>query len=67
MRITTDTGRCIGAGQCALTAPELFDQDQDAVVVLVADRADGALLDAAREAADLCPARAISLVPDRSG
>jgi len=64
VRITADEGLCIGAGQCAMAAPELFDQDEDAVVVLVADRAEGVLLDAAREAAGRCPVQAISLTAD---
>lgn len=61
MRITTEEGLCIGAGQCVMAAPELFDQDDDAVVVRLADHAEGALLDAAREAAGRCPVQAISL------
>lgn len=48
---------------CALTASNLFDQDEDGRVVL---RAKGALndaeLDAARQAVTLCPSRALSLL-----
>lgn len=61
MKFTVDTGKCIGAGQCALVAPEVFDQDDDGtVVVLRADppaEADGAV----EQAAALCPAAAITL------
>ncbi|MER6100690.1 ferredoxin [Streptomyces sp. NPDC001728] len=60
MRIVADSGRCIGAGQCVLTAPELFDQDEDGLVVLlagsVATEADAKL---ARSAEHLCPAAAL--------
>ncbi|MGW5121613.1 ferredoxin, partial [Streptomyces noursei] len=35
MRITVDTGRCVGAGQCVLTAPDLFDQDDDGLVTVL--------------------------------
>lgn len=62
MRIVTDTGRCVGAGQCALTEPRVFDQsDEDGTVVLLTDQADGDVLDNVREAIDLCPSQALSL------
>lgn len=62
MRIVTDTGRCVGAGQCALTEPRVFDQsDEDGTVVLLTDQADGEMLDNVREAVDLCPSQALSL------
>lgn len=61
--ISVDSDRCVGAGQCVLAAPDLFDQDDDGTVTLLAepDRYTG---DEAREAADLCPARAITLDED---
>ncbi|WP_274910687.1 ferredoxin [Streptomyces sp. WZ-12] len=62
MRITVDTGRCVGAGQCVLTAPDLFDQDDDGLVTVL-DAADGAPA-AAREAAALCPSGAINVAAD---
>lgn len=62
MRIVTDTGRCVGAGQCALTEPAVFDQsDEDGTVVLLTDQAEGETLDRVREAIDLCPSQALSL------
>jgi ferredoxin len=62
MRIVTDTGRCVGAGQCALTEPRVFDQsEEDGTVVLLTDQADGEVLDNVREAIDLCPSQALSL------
>ena len=62
MRIVTDTGRCVGAGQCALTEPAVFDQsDEDGTVVLLTDRAEGDVLANVREAIDLCPSQALSL------
>ncbi|MFI6937480.1 ferredoxin [Streptomyces sp. NPDC050287] len=65
VRITTEPERCVGAGQCALTDPDLFGQDDDGIVELLTD---GTALDAdtaerAREAAALCPAAAIALHP----
>ena len=65
MRIVTDTARCVGAGQCALTEPAVFDQsDEDGTVVLLNDHADGDTLAKVREAVDLCPSQAISLAED---
>lgn len=61
MRITADTSACVGAGQCALVAGELFDQDDDGIVELLVDVPDGADEPAARRAAALCPARAITI------
>ena len=62
MRIVTDTGRCVGAGQCALTEPSVFDQsDEDGTVVLLTDQAEGDVLATVREAIDLCPSQALSL------
>jgi ferredoxin len=62
MRIVTDTGRCVGAGQCALTEPRVFDQsDEDGTVVLLTDHAEGDVLDNVRYAIDLCPSQALSL------
>lgn len=62
MRIVTDTARCVGAGQCALTEPSVFDQsDEDGTVVLLTDHAEGETLDNVREAIDLCPAQALAL------
>jgi ferredoxin len=61
-RLEADRECCVGAGMCALTAPEVFEQDaDDGRVVLLLDRPTGATLDAAREAVDLCPSGALSL------
>jgi ferredoxin len=63
MRIVADTDRCVGAGQCVLTDPEVFDQSEDdgTVVVLVDHPAE---LDKAREAVHVCPSQALSLADD---
>jgi ferredoxin len=29
MKIIADTSRCVGAGQCVLTEPTVFDQNED--------------------------------------
>lgn len=61
MRIVADTDVCIGAGQCVLTEPEVFDQDDDGTVVVLVENPEGGQVDSAREAVKLCPAMALSL------
>ena len=62
LRIGVDRDLCVGAGMCALTAPEVFDQDdEEGLVVLLHPAPAPEHRTAARMAADLCPARAIAL------
>lgn len=61
MAIAIDTGACIGAGQCALTAPGVFTQDDDGISELLPGREDGAGSALVREAARACPVSAISV------
>ncbi|MFE6842983.1 ferredoxin [Streptomyces sp. NPDC057686] len=64
MKIIADVGKCIGAGQCVFTEPEVFDQSEDdgTVVVLIEEPGSELLAQKAREASYVCPGRAISLV-----
>ncbi|QFZ17335.1 ferredoxin [Saccharothrix syringae] len=63
MRIEVDRERCVGAGMCALTDPEVFDQDEvDGTVLLLEPSPTGAHEGKAREAASLCPSGAIRVV-----
>src|SRR5690606_41095075 len=65
MRITVDQDKCCGAGQCVLTAPEVFDQsDEDGVVVLLQPEPGEEHHAAVREAAAVCPASAITVSED---
>ena len=61
VRITVERDRCIGAGQCVLNAPELFDQDDEGTVVVLDEQPSTAQLPAARAAEHACPARVITL------
>lgn len=62
MKISVDQDRCCGAGQCVLTAPEVFDQrDEDGVVVLLDAEPAPELHAVVREAAAVCPAAAIAV------
>ncbi|MFJ9590623.1 ferredoxin [Streptomyces acidicola] len=65
MKIRIEHDRCRGAGQCALTAPELFDQsDDDGTVVLLNEQPPPELQARARLAARLCPNSVIRIVDD---
>jgi ferredoxin len=65
MRIIADTGRCVGAGQCVLTEPAVFDQsDDDGTVVLLNEHPDPADEAKVREAVQICPSQALSVTDD---
>ncbi|MFJ8017161.1 ferredoxin [Streptomyces sp. NPDC096339] len=62
MRITADTQRCLGAGQCVLSDPDRFDQSEEGTVLVLRARVDGADEAArARESVALCPSQALAL------
>jgi ferredoxin len=62
MRVTVDRDRCIGAGNCALLAPSVFDQEpDDAVVRLLNSSPPETERPAVQEAVDRCPAAVIVL------
>ncbi|MBX6382351.1 MAG: ferredoxin [Microbispora sp.] len=65
MKVIVDEAKCCGAGQCVLTAPEVFDQrEEDGVVVLLQPAPAEDLHAAVREAAAMCPGAAIRLDED---
>lgn len=64
MRITVDRDRCIGSGQCVMTAPNVFTQDDDALVVLVPGREDGAGDPRVRDVPSACPVQAVTISED---
>ncbi|ANY05859.1 ferredoxin [Pseudonocardia sp. HH130630-07] len=61
MRVTVDKDLCIGAGQCVVTAPDVFDQDDDGLVELLTDAPADTDREAVKEAEHVCPARVISV------
>ncbi|SDN31806.1 Ferredoxin [Streptomyces sp. cf386] len=62
MKVNVDQGRCCGAGQCVLIAPEVFDQrDDDGIVTLLEVSPAADVHAAVREAAAVCPAAAITI------
>jgi ferredoxin len=67
MKLHADRELCVGAGMCALAAPDVFAQD-DATgqVVLLTPDPSPPHETAVREAAGLCPSGAI-LIRDAAG
>jgi ferredoxin len=62
VNIAVDAGKCCGAGQCVLLAPEVFDQgEDDGIVILLDPEPAGESHAAVREAAGVCPTAAITL------
>ncbi|POX37471.1 ferredoxin-1 [Streptomyces sp. Ru73] len=64
MRVEVDQPKCVASGQCVLVAPEVFDQDDDGIVELLAERPGPEHHENVRESAALCPAAAIRLVAE---
>jgi ferredoxin len=62
VKVIVDQSKCVASGQCVLSTPEVFDQrEEDGIVVLLSENPPENLADAVRQAAALCPARAIRL------
>jgi ferredoxin len=60
MKVTVDDGRCRGHGMCLTICPEVFELTDDGYAVADPDEVPAGLEDAAREAIENCPERAIS-------
>jgi ferredoxin len=62
MKITANRDVCVGAGNCAFTAPELFDQDEnDGTVLVIKDVPTPGEEESAREAVAFCPSGALTI------
>ncbi|ORB67800.1 ferredoxin [Mycolicibacterium tusciae] len=61
MKVAADRDLCISAGNCVMSAPAVFDQDDDGIVVVLVDEIPDDELDHAREAVKLCPSEALRL------
>ncbi len=64
MRIEADRDVCIGAGMCVMSAPEVFDQDDDGIVVVLAAEVTTEHAGAAARAVASCPSGALRRIDD---
>ena len=62
MKVHADRDVCIQAGNCVMVADNLFDQDDDGIVVVLVDDIPADEEDKAREAVKLCPSQALTIV-----
>lgn len=60
MRVTV-TDDCVGTAQCVAVAPDVFELNEDGLAQLKEEPTDAASMNAANEAADLCPMAAIKI------
>jgi ferredoxin len=60
MQVVVDMNKCQDHGQCAFSAPEVFQLDQDGHLVYDGEP-DDALREDIEDAADVCPLQAITL------
>jgi ferredoxin len=65
LRIVVDRLRCIGAGNCMDTAPDVFQLDENHTSVIVNPL--GATPDVILAAAEACPVDAIKVIDDKAG
>ncbi|MGW1074662.1 ferredoxin [Streptomyces sp. NPDC002537] len=63
-RVSIDSDLCIGAGQCVLTAPGVFAEDEDGFGTVAPGREDGGGDPRVHEAARACPSQAIIVEED---
>ena len=61
MKIHADRDVCIGAGNCVLAAEDVFDQDDDATVVVLVDEPSADQESRVRDAVAQCPSGALRL------
>jgi len=65
MRVEVDRDLCVGAGQCVLAAPDIFDQGvEDGLSVVLQNEPAPGRRPAVRDATQRCPAQAIELIDD---
>ncbi len=65
MELKVDRDRCVGAGQCVLAAPEIFDQaEDDGMVVVLREPVPGEELEV-EYAVEICPSQAVRLAAPR--
>ncbi|MDZ4264201.1 MAG: (4Fe-4S)-binding protein [Mycobacterium sp.] len=64
MKVAGDREICMAAGVCVMTADAVFDQDDDGIVVLIAEQVPTGSENVARNAVRMCPSGALRIVAD---
>ncbi|WP_431044236.1 ferredoxin [Streptomyces sp. P1-3] len=67
LTVHVDRGRCVGSGQCALTAPDHMELDEDGRARPRRPTAGADARTRLTEAAELCPTEAITVRLARTG
>lgn len=55
MKISLDKSKCVASGQCVLSAPDVFDQDDDGIVMLLDEDPPEMEYENVKQAARVCP------------
>ncbi|MCG5215570.1 (4Fe-4S)-binding protein [Streptosporangium soli] len=61
LQVRADRNVCIGAGMCVMTCEEVFDQDDDGIVLLLLPTPPAEYATAVRQAVRNCPSGALTL------
>lgn len=61
MRVSAERDRCVGSGQCAMLSPDVFDQGDDGLVLVLREEPSDSLRAEVLQAAELCPSRSIQV------
>lgn len=64
MKVSADRESCISAGRCMAATSEVFDQDEDGLVLVLVPEPVGEQKKLVRKAAYACPAGAIEIKDD---
>ncbi|MDY0816506.1 ferredoxin [Kitasatospora purpeofusca] len=68
MNVNVERDRCCSSGQCVMTVPEVFEQDdQDGLVRVLLNPVPAPRFADVRLAAELCPGGAITVTEDDDG
>ena len=64
MKVIADLNMCQGHGLCSMAAPDVYDHDEDGLVVVKLDAIPPELADAAADGVEGCPEMALSIVEE---
>jgi len=64
VKVGANRDLCIGAGMCVMTTDVVFDQDDDGVVVVLAEEVPDGQEQLVRNAVNLCPSGALALLQE---